>query len=74
MNNFYRQENGQMAFLLVMILPVIFLLLALPLDAGLWFLDHRMAQNQADAAALAAVQHLPADDTTLATAAAIPAW
>ena len=32
-----RQENGQMAFLLVMILPVVFLLLALPLDAGLSF-------------------------------------
>ena len=70
MSNLRRQENGQMAILLVMILPVVFLLMALPLDAGIWFLDHRVAQNQADAAALAAVQYLPATDTTLATAAA----
>ena len=69
MNNLLRHENGQMAILMVMVLPVIFLILALPLDAGIWFLDHRMAQNQADAAALAAAQYLPAADTTLATAA-----
>ena len=59
MNDLRRQENGQMAILMVMVLPVIFLILALPLDAGIWLLDHRIAQNQADAAALAAVQHLP---------------
>ena len=47
---------------MVMVLPVIFLLFALAFDAGLWFLDHRMAQNQADAAVLAAVQHLPDAD------------
>ena len=70
MNKLRRQENGQMAILLVMVLPVVFLLFALPLDAGIWFLDHRIAQNQADAAALAAVQYLPATDTTPATAAA----
>ena len=70
MNKLRRQENGQMAILLVMVLPVVFLLFALPLDAGIWFLDHRIAQNQADAAALAAVQYLPATDTTLATAVA----
>ena len=65
-----RDERGQMAILMVMILPVVFLLLALPLDAGIWLLDHRVAQNQADAAALAALQYLPDADTTLATAAA----
>ncbi len=68
-NHFSRQlatlrhnERGQVAILMVMVLPVIFLFFALALDAGLWFLDHRLAQNQADAAVLAAVQHLPAAD------------
>ena len=70
MNNLHRQEKGQVAIIMVMILPVVFLLFALPLDAGIWYLDHSIAQNQADAAALAAVQYLPAADTTLATAAA----
>ena len=61
MNNLFRQENGQIAFLLVMVLPVVFLLFALSLDAGVWYLDHRQAQNQVDAAALAAVIALPAN-------------
>ena len=69
MNNLRRQEDGQMAILLVMVLPAVFLLFALPLDAGIWFLDHRIAQSQADAAALAAAQYLPATDTTQATSA-----
>jgi len=73
MNNLRRQEQGQMAILLVMVLPAVFLLFALPVDAGIWFLDHRIAQNQADAAALAAVQYLPATDTTLASAA-VDTW
>jgi len=55
-----REEDGQIAVLMIMILPVVFLFFALALDAGIWFFDHRLAQNQADAAALAAVQHLPA--------------
>ncbi len=59
MNNLRRQENGQMAILMVLVLPVVFLLFTLPLDAGIWYLDHRMAQNQVDAAALAGVQALP---------------
>ena len=61
MNNLFRQEDGQMAFLLVLVLPVVFLFFALPLDAGIWYLDHRLAQNQVDAAALAAVIALPAN-------------
>ncbi len=44
---------------MVMIMPVLFLLLALPLDSGIWLLDHSIAQKQVDAAALAAAQHLP---------------
>ena len=55
-------ERGQVAILMVMVLPAIFLFFALALDAGVWFLDHRLAQNQADAAVLAAAQHLPATD------------
>lgn len=70
MKNLRRQESGQTAILLVMILPVVCLLFVLPLDAGIWYLDHRIAQNQADAAVLAAAQHLPAVDTTPATVAA----
>ncbi len=63
MHNLHHKENGQIAILMVMIMPANFLLMALPLDAGIWYLDHRIAQNQVDAAALAAVQHLPAADT-----------
>ena len=70
MKNLRRQESGQTAILLVMILTVVCLLFVLPLDAGIWYLDHRIAQNQADAAVLAAAQHLPAVDTTPATVAA----
>ena len=63
-----RDESGQTAFLMLLAFPVAFILLALPLDAGLWFLDHRLAQNQVDAAALAAVQDLPSADANQATA------
>ena len=59
-----REEDGQMVILMVIILPAIFLFFAMALDAGIWFFDHRLAQNQADAAALAAAQHLPAFDDT----------
>ena len=68
MNNYYKplvaklshEEDGQMAVLMIMILPVVFLFFALAMDAGIWFFDHRLVQNQADAAALAAVLLLPA--------------
>ena len=59
------EEKGPMAILMVVVLPVVFLLFAMALDAGVWFFDHRLAQNQADAAVLAAVQHLPADALSL---------
>ena len=32
-----RNEDGQMAILMVLVLPVVFLLFALALDAGVWF-------------------------------------
>ena len=62
-------ESGQMAFLMVLSLPVVFIFMALAVDVGVWFFDHRSAQNQLDAAVLAAAQELPAADTTQATAA-----
>jgi hypothetical protein len=49
-----------MAILFVLTLLVVFIFFALAFDAGLWYFDHRTAQNQSEAAALAAVQELPA--------------
>ncbi len=67
----HRDERGQVAILMVLVLPVIFMFFALALDAGVWFLDHRIAQNQVDASVLASVNHLPATDVTLANIAAL---
>ena len=67
----YQDQRGQVAILMVLVLPVIFMFFALALDAGVWFLDHRIAQNQVDASVLASVQHLPAADVTSAEIAAI---
>jgi hypothetical protein len=66
----HRDDSGQMAILFVLTLLVVFIFFALAFDAGLWYFDHRTAQNQSEAAALAAVQELPATDTGPATAAA----
>jgi len=66
----HRDTSGQMAILFVLTLLVVFILFALAFDAGLWYFDHRTAQNQSEAAALAAVQELPASDTGRATTAA----
>ncbi|MEZ4503842.1 MAG: pilus assembly protein TadG-related protein [Dehalococcoidia bacterium] len=63
-------ERGQMAWAFVLLLLVVFMFFAVAFDAGMWFFDHRTAQNQAEAAALAAVQELPAADTSAATTAA----
>lgn len=62
-----RDDSGQMAFLMVLTLPVVFAFIVLGVEVGLLFLDHRLAQNQADAAVLAATQFLPAADTDQAT-------
>jgi hypothetical protein len=60
-----------MAFTFFLILFGFFILFALGLDAGLWYFDHRRAQNQVDAAAHAAVVlNLPATNTAPAIAAA----
>ena len=63
----HRDERGQMAILFILTLLVVFIFFALAFDAGLWYFDHRTAQNQSEAAALAAVQELPDTDTTDAT-------
>jgi len=70
---FRHDESGQMAILVVLVLPVVFSFLALGIDAGLWYFDHRTAQNQADTAVLAAAQFLPDTDTSQATAA-VDTW
>lgn len=57
-----------MAFAAILTLVVVFIFFALALDAGLWFFDHRTAQNQSEAAALAAVQELPDPDNDTANA------
>lgn len=63
MRRAHDDEQGQMAILMVLIVIVVFMFFALALDAGLWYFDHRTAQNQTEAAALAAVQELPSQDT-----------
>lgn len=62
-----------MAITMVLMVIVVFMFFAFSFDAGLWYFDHRTAQNQVEAAALAAVQHLPAEDTAAAQNAA-EAW
>lgn len=70
MEQAHNDERGQMAFVMLMLVIVVFMFFALAFDAGLWYFDHRTAQNQAEASALAAVQALPSDDTSEAAALA----
>lgn len=65
-----RDESGQSAWGMVLAMLVVFMLFAVSFDIGLWVIDHRSAQNQAEAAALAAVQELPAPTTADAEDAA----
>ena len=69
--NVRKSESGQVVAFVVGILLVLFGFVALSLDVGFWFLDRRLAQNQADAASLAAVQELPSADMTVAEAVAL---
>jgi len=66
----HEREEGQSAFLVILSLLVVVALFALSLDAGVWYFDHREAQNEAEAAALAAVLELPSADTQAAIDAA----
>lgn len=65
-----RRDEGQTAWGFLLGIIVIFMFFAVAFDAGLWVFDHRTAQNQAESAALAAAQELPASDTTEARAKA----
>jgi hypothetical protein len=49
-----------MAIGMVLTFMVVFIMCATAFDAGVWYFDHRRAQTQAEAAALAAASHLPA--------------
>jgi len=71
--HFIRDQGGQSALLFVLLLLAFFMLFALALDAGFWYFDHRWAQNQAEAAALAGAYRLPNADTTNAQQA-VRAW
>ena len=64
-----RGEDGQLAIGFALLLVVIFMFFALAFDAGLWYFDHRLVQNQVDAAALAGALELP--DPGNATTAAL---
>ncbi len=57
----HRDEQGQAAIAVLLMTLGVFVLAGLSLDAGLWFFDHRTAQNQAEAAATAAILELPDD-------------
>lgn len=70
---FHHDQGGQIAFVIIPALIGFFILAALAFDAGVWYFDHRTAQNQVDAASLAAIQELPLDNTISAEAAVI-AW
>jgi hypothetical protein len=61
-----RSESGQALVVTVVFMFVLLGGVALTLDVGSWYREHRQAQTTADAAALAAAQALPAADTTTA--------
>lgn len=52
-NRLPRRQRGQSAMMFMLTLLGAFSFMAMALDAGLWAMDHRRAQNQVDAAALA---------------------
>ncbi len=56
-----REERGQAILVTVLFLTVIVGAVALTLDVGSWYREHRQAQATADAAALAGAQALPTD-------------
>ena len=66
-----RSERGQiLPFLALGVLSVLLGIAALVIDVGSWYQAKRQLQSVADAAALAAVQELPAADPTQAAAVA----
>jgi len=67
---FIDDRRGQTALMFLLLLLAFFMLFALALDAGFWYFDHRWAQNQAEAAALAGAYRLPAPSPNAAWDAA----
>lgn len=63
-----RSESGQALIVTVLFMFILLGAVALTLDVGSWYREHRQAQTTADAAALAAAQVLP--DTGNATTVA----
>ncbi len=55
-----RDESGSVIIMTILSFPVFLMMIAWVVDTGVWFLDHRLAQTQVDAAALAATIRLPA--------------
>jgi hypothetical protein len=66
----HRREDGQAAVLTVVFLIVLLGMSAMAIDVGTWYHQKRQLQAQADAAALAGAQAIPAD-TGQATALAL---
>jgi hypothetical protein len=66
----HRDERGQIAFSMMLSFFIFFMLCGLALDAGLWAVDHRTAQNQADAASHAAAIELVEVPSLVGTAPA----
>src|SRR4051812_48620584 len=54
-----REEQGQIAIGMVLVIFLVFMVGSMSLDAGVWYLDHRTAQNQVDAAVQAAMLQMP---------------
>jgi Putative Flp pilus-assembly TadE/G-like len=68
--NGLRHERGQVTSLLVLTLVLLLGFAALVIDVGTWFQAQRQTQSVADAAALAAAQALPVDETSARNLAA----
>jgi hypothetical protein len=45
--------------MMMLFLMVVFMFFSVSFDTGVWFFDHREAQNQSEAAVLAGIQHMP---------------
>jgi hypothetical protein len=65
-----RSESGQALVVASVFMVVLIGAVAMTLDVGSWFRQHRQAQTTADAAALAAAQSLPSANTATASASA----
>jgi hypothetical protein len=65
-----RSESGQALVVSILFMLVLLGGVALTLDVGSWYREHRQAQTTADAAALSAAPSLLTGDTTAATSTA----